>query len=185
MEPITMLIAGKLSALRQRARLSLEAAAKLTGVSKSMLAQIERGDVSPTVVTLNKIANGFKVPFTVFLEKDEEAAALVRLADIEPLTADNGRFRNYPLFSYDEKRGFEVYAIELDPGCRMEAPAHPGGTEESIMVCCGMLRVETALGAWDMGEGEALRFQADIPHTYSNGGEAMTRLDMVLSYSSK
>lgn len=182
MEPITILIAARLSALRQKEKLSLEAAARLTGVSKSMLAQIERGDVSPTVVILNKIATGFKVPFTVFLEKDDAAASFVRLADCEPLTADSGRFRNYPLFPYDEHRGFEVYAIEMDPGCRMEAPAHPGGTEESIVVCCGTVRVETALGAWDLEEGEALRFQADIPHTYSNGGEKMTRLDMVISY---
>ena len=50
--------------LREEKRLTLDEAARLTGVSRSMLAQIEKGDVNPTISMVWKIANGYKVSFT-------------------------------------------------------------------------------------------------------------------------
>ena len=47
--------------LREEKRLTLDEAARLTGVSRSMLAQIEKGDVNPTISMVWKIANGYKV----------------------------------------------------------------------------------------------------------------------------
>ena len=54
--------------LREEKRLTLDEAARLTGVSRSMLAQIEKGDVNPTISMVWKIANGYKVSFTSLVE---------------------------------------------------------------------------------------------------------------------
>ena len=51
---------GKYKADTQQKKLTLDAAAGLTGVSRSMLAQIEKGEVNPTISVLWKIANGYK-----------------------------------------------------------------------------------------------------------------------------
>jgi Predicted transcriptional regulators len=64
---LDQLIAQNLKRLREERKLSLDRVAELTGVSKSMLGQIERGDSSPTVATVWKIANGLKVSFTTLM----------------------------------------------------------------------------------------------------------------------
>ena len=65
---VTGIVAGNARRLRERRHLTLEAAAALTGVSRSMLAQIEKGEVNPTIGVLWKIAGGYKAPFTALLE---------------------------------------------------------------------------------------------------------------------
>ena len=57
-----------LKSIRENAGLSLSQTSELTGVSKAMLHQIEKGDSSPTIATLWKLAKGFRLPLTAFLE---------------------------------------------------------------------------------------------------------------------
>ena len=64
-----MLLPATPGRIREQKKLTLDAAAALTGVSRSMLAQIEKGDVNPTISVLWKIANGYKVSFTSLLEQ--------------------------------------------------------------------------------------------------------------------
>ena len=67
------MIGANVKAARERRKLTLDAAALLTGVSRSMLAQIEKGDVNPTISVLWKIANGYKVSFTSLTEAPERS----------------------------------------------------------------------------------------------------------------
>ena len=61
---ITHTVASNCKRVREEKKLTLDHAAAVTGVSRSMLAQIEKGDVNPTISVLWKIANGYKVSFT-------------------------------------------------------------------------------------------------------------------------
>ena len=90
MEDINSIVAENLRRLRESRRLSLDAAARLTGVSKSMLGQIERGEVNPTVSTMWKIAGGLKVNFTALFRREQAAAEEVEIGAIAPLLADEG-----------------------------------------------------------------------------------------------
>lgn len=148
-----------------------------------MLAQIERGDVSPTVVILCKIANGFKVPFTEFLAQETDGLEVVRRSDLSVLREDEGKFRNYPVFSYAEDRRFEMYMIELDPGCFMKAEAHPPGAEEFLTVVRGSLRIGVDGQTENLGEGDSVHFKADVPHEYENAAQDLCRLSMVIWYA--
>ena len=58
MENFNIVFAKNLKRIREDRKLSLDKVADLTGVSKSMLGQIERGDSNPTITTVWKIANG-------------------------------------------------------------------------------------------------------------------------------
>ena len=61
-------IGQRLKAARQNRNMTLDGLAEITGVSKPMLGQIERGRSSPTVNTLWKIATGMKIPFSSFFQ---------------------------------------------------------------------------------------------------------------------
>lgn len=117
-------VACNLRRLRDDRKLSLDAAAQLTGVSKSMLGQIERGDVNPTISVLWKIANGLKISFSALLERAEGGTSVVRAAEASPLLEDAGNYRNYPVFPFDETHPFELYRIEIEPGGHLEAAPH-------------------------------------------------------------
>ena len=86
---ITNTVAVNAKAIRESKKLTLDAAAELTGVSRSMLAQIEKGDVNPTISVLWKMANGYKVSFTTFVEDQRKDADLI--PEREPLLEDEGR----------------------------------------------------------------------------------------------
>ena len=68
MKNLNLIIGNKLKDIRNKRNLSLDEVAKLTGVSKAMLGQIERGQSNPTVSTLWKIATGLKVSFSLFID---------------------------------------------------------------------------------------------------------------------
>ena len=61
---VTSTVAANAREIREHKGLTLDRAAALTGVSRSMLAQIEKGEVNPTISVLWKMANGYKVSFT-------------------------------------------------------------------------------------------------------------------------
>ena len=61
-------VGKNLRKIRNDLGLSLDETSKLTGVSKTMLGQIERGESSPTISTLWKISSGLKISFTSILD---------------------------------------------------------------------------------------------------------------------
>ena len=163
------MIGANVKAARERRKLTLDAAALLTGVSRSMLAQIEKGDVNPTISVLWKIANGYKVSFTSLTEAPERSPLLLRAS--EPLAADGGRYLNYPSFPFQEERHFETYRICVRPGGSLDAQPHMAGTEEYVTVFSGEVEISASL-----------RFRADTEHSYKNPGECDAWLSMVIYY---
>ena len=70
-------VAENIKRIRKTKKLSLERTAALSGVSRSMLSQIERGEANPSVAILGKIAAALKVPAEVLLENDDFTSLLV------------------------------------------------------------------------------------------------------------
>ena len=75
---VTKIVAGNAKRIREEKKLTLDAAAALTGVSRSMLAQIEKGEVNPTISVLWKMANGYKVSFTSLVEDGGAPVSVLR-----------------------------------------------------------------------------------------------------------
>ena len=182
MENINSIVADNLKRLREQRKMSLDAVAKVSGVSKSMLGQIERGYVNPTISTMWKIANGLKVPFSELLNRPEVEFEVIDFASIQPLIEDNGHYRNYPAFLFEEGRHFEMLYIEMDPGSHIEADPHPDGTEEFITVFSGELVVRANNDTFTVKDRASLRFKADRPHQYQNTSGEVCRISMVIYY---
>lgn len=163
----------RLRELRRSHGWSLDRAATETGVSKAMLGQIERGESSPTVATLWKIAGGFRCSLTRFLVTDP--------ADAPTLFRDVASTRTRPardemlvaaLFPFDARFGFEWMELTLMPGYERRSEPHAPGVTEHVLVLRGRIEVLVE-GHWHaLDEGEAVRFAGDRPHGYRNpGGE--------------
>lgn len=182
MDDIHLVLAKNLKSLRDRKRMSLDKVAELTGVSKTMLGQIERGESNPTINTVWKIANGLKASFTSLINEPVPDAAVIPAEQVQVLHEDKGRFRIYTFFSFDEKRRFEMYNIELDKGGYLSSEPHREGTEESITLFEGELTIRVNQEEYTIKKGDAIRFMADRSHSYHNSGNDMVRLCMVIYY---
>ena len=134
MDSMNTIVAKNIKRLREEKKLSMEELAKLSGVSKSMLAQIERGDGNPTLSTLWKISNGMKVPFDALTVRPKSPYEIVKTSEVQPLLEDDGKVKNYSLFPDNENRRFAVYYLELDEGSYWESEPHLKGTTEFITV---------------------------------------------------
>ncbi|WP_039656499.1 helix-turn-helix domain-containing protein [Clostridium tyrobutyricum] len=180
---VTSAIAKNMKQLREKRKLSLDAAASLTGVSRSMLAQIEKGDVNPTISVLWKIANGLKVSFSSLVEREASATSVIPNETITPLVEDEGRYINYPIFPFDEKKLFESYRIVIKPKGFLSASPHLEGTEEYLTVFAGEVEIGTGEEAYLLKTGDSIRFKADTEHHYKNIGAETVQLNMLIYYN--
>lgn len=182
LDKLNLIMAENLKRLRENRKLSLDNVAKLSGVSKSMLGQIERGEVNPTVSTVWKISNGLKISFTQLMSRPEADIELVDKAEITPLVEDDGKFRNFPVFPFDSERRFEMYLLEIEGGSHLNAEAHPQGTQEFITVFSGEVTVSINNQDFIVTTGNSIRFKSDSPHGYKNTGNGICSLSMVIYY---
>ncbi|CAM3852316.1 helix-turn-helix domain-containing protein [Alicyclobacillus pomorum] len=180
-DEISLRIGERLKQLRQRRSLSLDALAQLTGVSKPMLAQIERGASNPTVATLWKVAAGLNVPFTAFVA-DHQTARLVRAHEQTAFYEDNGRFQVFSTYASPDGQ-VELFRLTLLPGASRDAEAHPTGVTESLTVTRGCLLVRVSGVDYCLNKGDALHFQADVTHSYRNAGTETCEANMAIFYA--
>ncbi len=171
MQEANQYLSATLRAMRRERGWSLDRAAQQTGVSKAMLGQIERGESSPTIATLWKIASGFHTSLSSFLEPvppASSAGVVFRRADAIRSQPGSGGMLVAPLFPYEPRFGFEVFELTLLPGYERLSDAHEAGVSEHVIVVRGHMEVLVE-GQWiALAEGSAVRFSADRPHGYRN-----------------
>lgn len=170
-----------LKTARLNAGLSLSQAAELTGVSKAMLHQIERGESSPTIDTLWKLAKGFHLPLTVFIEDLIQTTDRFTPGQVDPVRF-HGSIGFHTVFPFDPVFGSETFLMTLEPGQTHCSNPHDTGVVEDIFVTQGEMEVLLD-GAWKPCRcGDGLRFRADQPHGYRNVTEAQAQFHNTIHY---
>ena len=176
------MIAKNLKQLREDRNLSLDKLAEMTGVSKSMLRQIEIGQSNPTIATIWKIANGLRIPFTDLIKEQTQEITLRAFKADAPLTGETEGYRLYPLIAFSPERSFETYYVEIDPGTTLDAEPHQGNAEEHVFVLHGQMKINVADQRFTVRAGNFISFQAGCEHQYLNNGEKMAVAIMQISY---
>lgn len=173
-----------LKTLRQEKGWSLDKAALETGVSKAMLGQIEREESSPTIATLWKIASGFKVSFSSFLEKEQSKRAklTIRAQATQNLHPADDRIKVATLFPFDPSLNFEMFKIDLLPGCEHLSPPHQKGVIEHVVVVSGSMEVLVNKKWHALNAGEGLSFKANQPHGYRNVTKKIACIHDIIHY---
>jgi len=175
-------LAGNLRTIREDRNLSLDKLSEMTGVSKSMLRQVEIGQSNPTIATIWKIANGLRIPFTALLREQPQDIILRVFKEDAPLTGETSGYRLFPLISFDPERAFEVYYVEIEPGTVLDAEPHQGNAEEHVFVLKGQIEISVAGERFTVHQETFISFQANCDHRYQNHGEEMAVAIMLISY---
>lgn len=156
----------RLKAARRLQGLSLDAVAKLSGVSRSMVSQIERGESSPTISTLWNLTRALQVDFAGLLDgaPATEQIEILRADDV-PTIENLGTGCRIRILSPPEEAGrHEVYTLDLAKGGALNSQPHARGTREHLTVIAGTLEVVSGEASRVLAAGDTARYPADVPH---------------------
>jgi XRE family transcriptional regulator, regulator of sulfur utilization len=168
---------------RQQRQLSLEELADLTGVSKPMLGQIERGTSNPTVAILWKIAAGLQIPFASFLITDP-SIKIIREDEQIFFKEDNNLFQTYNTFA-SPGIPLEIYRIRMLPGCKHHSDPTGIGVLKSLTVHSGTLTIKIGEENTNtLTKGDAISFSSDVAQVYQNLTDETCEFNMTIYYSS-
>lgn len=182
MENLNHIIAGNLREIRKRKELSLEQVSSLTSISKSMLSQLERGEVNPTISTVYKLSLGLKVPVTAFTADKPKPFSKTGKPKVTPLIGDEGKYRLYPVFEFREGQDFEIFDLEFDEGGRMQGNRQMSGTREFITVYSGELTLSFDDREYVLKAGDSASYNAFDEYVYKNTGMGMVTACVVVHY---
>lgn len=159
-------IATNLKRIRKSRNMSLDMMSEQTGVSKSMLGQIERGESNPTVTTIGKIVEGIRISFDDLIKPPPKQVEILEKEDI--LMYDENGCQVFGYRTYDNKRDFEVYEIRIMPGEKYENSVGDDKTHKLVIVDEGCLKLVSGEEEFIIEKGNAIDFIADKPHTFYN-----------------
>ena len=177
-------VGANLRRLRTRRGLSLERLAQKSGVSRAMLSQVELGRSAPTINVLWKVARALGVTFSALLSPNLDATpVLLRECSTKRLSSLDSSFSSRALFPFDRPRRVEFYELLLKPHAVEEAEPHPPGTSENLVVNAGSVTITVGHAAYELNQGDALLFAADVVHAYRNRGAGDALMYLVMTYA--
>lgn len=162
---ILELLPERLREARKTKGLSLDAVAKLSGVSRSQIHQVERGESSPTIATLWNLTRALQVDFAGLLEGDTgDRIEVLRASDV-PRFDNMGHLCLIRILSPPEDvGGHEVYDISFEAGGSLKSAPHTRGATEQLTVLSGTVSVTSGTATQDLSEGDTARYAADVAH---------------------
>jgi transcriptional regulator with XRE-family HTH domain len=171
MEPA---IGERVRRLREAKGLSLRDLAREAAVSAPMLSQVERGETSPTLTVATKIAAGLGLTLSQLLRLDEDPqVVVVRRADRRATKRDGHRFEELTHAAPGQPHSVTAHTLKAGAttGGEGDPPLHEPGSRETAIVSSGTVVLVHGGEPYELREGDAVTFDADVPHHFVNGGK--------------
>ena len=181
---LPLVIGSNLRTFRTRQGHSLERLAKLAGVSRAMLSQIETGRSVPTILLLLKVANALAVPLATLVSTPAaRRTTVLTRARAKVVSVSGGRFTLRALFASETSPRVEFYEVRIAARHTEQLDPLAGGTKENLLVVKG--RIELVVGHDQpvlLEEGDAAQLHADVPRSLRNPDAHEAVLHQVVSF---
>jgi transcriptional regulator with XRE-family HTH domain len=179
-------LGARIRALREAMDLSLRDLADRSGVSAPMLSQVERGETSPTLQVARRIASGLDLRLSQLLRLDEDGAVTVVRRGERRQGPGRVRGHSYeiltpPLPGQRAELSRHVLALGAVTGGPGDPPMHEPGSRETALVQSGTVVLHCDGARHELGAGDCVTFDADLPHHFENPGDTEAVLLAVLS----
>jgi transcriptional regulator with XRE-family HTH domain len=180
-------IAERVRELRTASELSLDALAGKSGVSRSMISLIERGESSPTAVVLERLAGGLGVPLAALFDAPggvpESIGPLARRED-QPQWCDpaSGYVRRN-VSPAGVPQPFQIVEVQFPPGRRVafEAGGRDTRVHQQVWVLEGTMDVTWGDACYRLRAGDCLAMQLDRPTMFHNPTRQPARYAVVIA----
>ncbi len=180
-------LGGTLQAARKQRRLTLDQLASRSGISKSMLSQIERGKVNPTFVVLWNLTQSLGIELSELLgtsqDQERHAGAIthVKAYSTPTIKSADGKCQLRILGPTRTVLPMEWYEISFEPESELDSQAHAKDTYEHLTVLSGQLRIHLPGQVIELMEGETLRYPSDQSHKIENREKSPAQALLVMA----
>lgn len=170
--------------LRSDCGWSLEQLANVSGVSKSMLSEIEREKANPTLSVTYRIARAFGLNLQELIETSETASAIqvIRSSERSQVYRSDKQCEIRTLSPLNLEKEIEFYQVTLKPKGELRSQPHYEGTREFLTVEQGRVRIESGKDRVELDNNDSATYRADVPHAIVNTGSDEAVVFLVVIY---
>ncbi len=164
--------------------LSLAQMASVTGLTKSLLSQVERGVAEPSLGSLRKVSLALGLPLSSLFAEPPRLGAVLRRNERKEIRWPALGI-SYDLLSSDDRTSIQMVLVHLavrGKSCEQPTAGHRGG-EECAVVLAGSVEVVVGSARHLLAEGDSITFDCAVPHQYVNTGPAPATLVAAMSPS--
>lgn len=183
-EAISRHLGARVKQLRGERGWSLEALAGASGVSKSMLSEIEREQANPTLAVTLRIAQAFAMTLSELIEAPGVTSGIrvIRNADRTYHYRSDEHCRIRTLSPLNLEKDVEFYEVTLQAEGALRSQPHFEGTREFLTVVKGQVRVESSGDNELLHHGDSSSYRADVAHAIVNVGRSEAVVFLVVIY---
>lgn len=183
-------IAESIKCYRGSRGLSMDQFAKLSGVSPSMICQIEAGKTMPSIQVLWRLSKAMEVPLSKLVDPTERPK-VYRTGSCslgEKKVSKDGAFKSCHITAGSSNRNVEIYAFSFTKKgkyvCEHASPGHGPRSTEYIILEKGELTLRVGQEEVNLKEGDALEFKGNEPHAYIQSGTKYAKGKIIIHFGS-
>jgi transcriptional regulator with XRE-family HTH domain len=183
---INLLIASRVRELRDAASLSLDALAARSGVSRSNISLIERGESSPTAAVLDKLASALGVALAALFEDkgvpEDAPSPLARVAE-QPVWTDPASGYMRRSLSPAAPSPLQLVDVVFPPGQRVayDSVPHNADIHQQVWMIDGAMQISVGEQHWRLEAGDTLAMRLDRHIVYHNPTRKQARYLVALT----
>ncbi len=161
--------------------MTLDELSAKSGVSKSILSQIERDLSNPTVTTISRIADGLDEKLSDFFLKIEveETNSIESSKETPSITSKDGLCELNILGAGETVNWLQWYILEMKPKGILDSNSHGPKTFENLTVIDGQVEVTCGETKEKLFKGDTFRFQSNREHSLKNVSKQKAHVLMV------
>jgi transcriptional regulator with XRE-family HTH domain len=182
-------LAVRLRDLRTESGMTMDGLSERTGVSRSMISLIERGESSPTAAVLDKLAAGLGVTLaSLFAEKDSAGASpLARRADQRVWRDPDSGYMRRNLSPAGFPSPIELVEVVLPPGARVayDTGHRASPVHQQIWIIEGEIALTLGDETHHLATGDCLSMRLDRPTVFRNHSDRPARYVVALAIDAR
>jgi len=167
--------------LREARRLSVRTLAATAGFSPSFISQVENGQASPSISSLERIASSLGVSLVEFFQAAESRSSAVVRAGERPRLESGWSKAEIESLGGDRRSRLEPVVITLRPGGSSGKRAHPQSREQFLYVIAGEVAVILDREELRLGRGDAVTVSVRRPFRVLNDSARPAQILIVAS----
>ena len=183
-EEVSRHVCRRIHQLRQDRGWSLDVLSRASGVSRSMLSQIERELANPTLAVTVRIASALGLSMAELVDQASPAPGIevIRADDRSHIFRSDQNCSIRTLSPLHLEKDVEFYEVLLQPGGALRSAAHFEGTREFLTVQKGRVTVVSGDETTELNRSDSASYRADVPHEIRNSSRAAAQVFLVVIY---
>ena len=176
----------RVAVMRRSHKMTLEQLAACSGVSRSMLSQIERGGANPTLAVAARIAEAFGLSIVHLIEEGVRPSLveIVQSDNAQAVFIDKDGCKLRTLTPLHMEKDIEFYELTLSSGGKVVSAPHCSGTREILTVASGAIALTVGNDPTSiLHAGDTAHYPADRQHKIENAQEGPTISYLIVTYS--